>query len=183
MTYIGDKGSTVIDYVFVNDKVWEDNMIFKVEERVDSDQAPLTLQIEQESQNSENSEGIKRQRKSRKEKPEGKRECILWNEETIEIFKQKTKELCEEITEKREDKVAERWKDTKEIIRKSWTKREIKIKERKLGYKRWWNRNCSRLKRITKIAFRKWKMGKSNKEEYIVARKKWREECKDRKQK
>lgn len=46
--YIGARGSTVIDYVFVNEHIQDRIREFIVEERVDSDHMPICLEIEAE---------------------------------------------------------------------------------------------------------------------------------------
>lgn len=47
-TYIGARGSTVIDYVFVNEHIQDRIREFIVEESVDSDHMPICLEIEAE---------------------------------------------------------------------------------------------------------------------------------------
>ena len=40
-TFIGARGNSVIDYIIVNDRMWENLIKFKVEDSVDSDHAPV----------------------------------------------------------------------------------------------------------------------------------------------
>ena len=47
-TFIGAKGSTVTDYVIVNDEIWDDDIFFEIQERVESDHLPLILEIKGE---------------------------------------------------------------------------------------------------------------------------------------
>ena len=59
-----------------------------------------------------------------------------------DIFRRKTAQL--EIEEREEDSVETRWYDTKRIIEEAVTKKNIKIKKRKLGQKKWCDRSCSK---------------------------------------
>jgi len=49
-TYVGPRGSTVIDYVIVNDPCIELIGNFKIEERVDSDHMPLNMELKEEGE-------------------------------------------------------------------------------------------------------------------------------------
>ncbi|XP_070529421.1 cilia- and flagella-associated protein 251-like [Cardiocondyla obscurior] len=65
-------------------------------------------------------------------------------------------------------------------------KKKYKIKERKLGHKDWWNKECTKKKRKTYRCLRRWKKGLGQKETYIKEHKKWRsfmEKCRERKRK
>ena len=106
------------------------------------------------------------------------KECIVWNEEAIEIFKEKSSKLSDEYIEKAEDTVEKRWKDIKEIVNIAVTKKNIKIKKWKIGTKKWWNKECSKKKRKAKKAYYKWRNGSQNKEVYHKERKEWKEICK-----
>lgn len=44
-TYVGPRGSSVIDYIIVNELGLEETCKFKIEDRVDSDHMPLVLDI------------------------------------------------------------------------------------------------------------------------------------------
>ena len=61
-------------------------------------------------------------------------------------------------------------------------RKEITIKKRKIGYKRWWDKECSKCKREVKEKYRKWKKGKGTREEYIQKDKGGREYVKRRKE-
>ena len=52
--YIGVKGSSVIDYVMVNEDVKNRIIDFKVDVRVDSDHLPLCLKIRKQEEEEEN---------------------------------------------------------------------------------------------------------------------------------
>lgn len=64
-TYVGVRASTVIDYIFVNEKIRHRVVEFKIEDRVDSDHMPISLKLEAEEE--------RRGTKSKKEKGKRKR--------------------------------------------------------------------------------------------------------------
>ncbi|XP_058810337.1 uncharacterized protein LOC131675385 [Phymastichus coffea] len=175
-TYIGDNGVSVIDYVMVNDELWDEDLEFRIEDSIDSDHAPLVLEIKSE-------EHEKIYQNYTEEKKEIWKKMTIWNEESIKQFKEKTKDLCNKLVEKKEDSVEDRWKDTKEIIGKAWTIERKKIRKRKLGYKIWWDKNCSILKRRAKEKYKRWKKGKMQKSHYLAAKKDWRKTCKEKERK
>jgi exonuclease III len=77
-TYVGARGSTVIDYIIGNDKLRESVCNFKVGERVDSDHMPLCLELEEEEV------GQKEAAEEEAEEEEGQEvEIIVWDEEAI----------------------------------------------------------------------------------------------------
>ena len=50
----------------------------------------------------------------------------------------------------------------------------------RLGHKFWWDSECSKEKRKTKRAYKKWRKGKINKADYMKTKMKVRELCKDK---
>lgn len=44
-TYVGPRGSSVIDYIIVNELGWEATYEFRIEDRVDLDHMPLVLNV------------------------------------------------------------------------------------------------------------------------------------------
>ena len=125
-TYIGPRGSTVIDYIIVNEKMRKLVVDFQVEERIESDHAPICTRVNvTEKETSEEC--------SSEAKEDTTKFMYVWSEEALEIFRSKTAEL--EIEEREEDSVETRWYDTKRIIEEAVTKKNIKIKKWKLGQK------------------------------------------------
>jgi len=49
-TYVGARGSTVIDYVFANDVIIDNIIDFRIDVRVDSDHMPLCVEMEEEEE-------------------------------------------------------------------------------------------------------------------------------------
>lgn len=55
-------------------------------------------------------------------------------------------------------------------------KKEVKIpKRKKIGYKNWWDRSCTKKKRLTHRMCIKWRRGKIRREEYIEKRRELKE--------
>lgn len=48
-------------------------------------------------------------------------------------------------------------------------------------YEKWWDKECSKSKRKVGILLKKWKKGKIQKEEYIKARREWKDLCEEKK--
>ncbi|OXU17254.1 hypothetical protein TSAR_008374 [Trichomalopsis sarcophagae] len=118
-TFIGTRGSTVIDYVIVNEKVWDRGIDFRVECRVDSDHAPVCALLE--AKESLNRVVIKDNVGT---KSVEERDIMSWTTEIINIV------------EKEEDSVELRWKDTKAIINSSVKWKTMKNYKWRLGTER-----------------------------------------------
>ena len=169
-TFIGGKVSTVIDYIIINEKTREKVVTFKVEDRIESDHAPICLEIKLEVVNNEKSNRDKQERKSK--------QVFSWNEEDIAVFRAQTEEMEDEQTD---DPVEKRWKEAKEMVEKAAVKKEIKQRKWRIGEKKWWHRNCSMKKREVK-AYRDWKQGKDTKEKYLTGRREWKVMCRSKEQ-
>ena len=66
------------------------------------------------------------------------------------------------------------WERLKEIILESIVYKERKTRKRRIGHKDWWDRECSRKKRIAKRAYIRWRKGKGAKGRYLEERKNFR---------
>lgn len=122
-TFIGARGSTVIDYVIINEKAKEKVRNFWVEKRVESDHAPISLEIE----SIDNRKEVERmETESRKE--DNKKEIISWAEEDIEVYKAQTEVREEKEEEEFADTVEGKWKEIKSWIEKSVKRKEVKKK-------------------------------------------------------
>lgn len=172
-TYIGARGSTVIDYVLVNENARKKVIKFQVEGRIESDHTPVSVVLEETTDRKEE------EKTGKLEVAEAKvKQVYSWNEEAIEIFKSKTQDL--EVVEEEEDTTEKRWMDTKQIIDEAVTKKEIKVRKWTLGIKRWWDRSCTKQKRKAKSAYRNWKKGIDCRSKYQEERREWRELCKSK---
>lgn len=76
-TYVGGRGNSVIDYIFVNVCVQDRIRTFKVEDRVDSDHSPISMEMkwEKEEDEEEGRDGKPEEEKKEEEEEikEGKR--------------------------------------------------------------------------------------------------------------
>lgn len=140
---------------------------FKIGERVDSDHAPLTLKLKGQGE-------VQIRRDKRNEI--GKRTIFSWSEEEIQAYWKKTNNLYE--MQEEDDNIEALWKEVQEAVNESVTKKECKIKNWKLGMKKWWDVDCAKSKREVKKAYREWKKGKTDKTMYLEKRREWRALCK-----
>jgi len=88
-TYVGARGRTVIDYVIVNEKVYNNVLDFKIEDRVDSDHMPLQLRMKKKEEEAYKEEGYEEDGRRKKNYIEK----IIWNEDAIKKFKKRTEKL------------------------------------------------------------------------------------------
>jgi len=128
-TYVGTRGSTVIDYVIVNEKAYNKVLDFKIEDRVDH--MPLRLRMkkkEEEVTKEERHEedGVRREKYI---------ERIVWDEEAIERFRKRTENLVP-TWDGEERSIEENWQWKKAAL-EMMERRKIKIRRKKVGYKDW----------------------------------------------
>ena len=90
-TFIGGKGSTVIDYAIINYEARERTVKFKDEDRVESDHAPISLKISLKGTQAEN-----RHVDSKINNGSRRKKVISWSEEAIRIFTAQREEVDEE---------------------------------------------------------------------------------------
>jgi len=62
------------------------------------------------------------------------------------------------------------WKNLKIGVEESICKKRVKVREKKIGEKDWWDTECKELKREVKKAYREWRKGKEGKEKYLERR-------------
>ena len=173
-TYVGARGSSVIDYVIVSEEMRNRIGKFCIGERVDSDHLPLECVMEEELEEGQEEDKGEQRGDIREEEIER----ILWDEESRKMYEERTEELSHLEDEKDWDPatVEGKWETIKRIINGAMVRRKIKRrKKRELGHKDWWDRNCSRKKRRLKRMFRRWKEGRVEKDKFIEEKKKFRE--------
>jgi len=169
-TYVSQRGCSVIDYVIVNDSGMEIMNSFKGERwrKVDSDHMPLSVELKGNGRKKEEEETEEEQDQ------EGKRIVkICWNEEAIKLYERRTDEL--EWIEKEGESIEEKWQRLKDLVNSTMVKEEYRRRKRKLGFKDWWDRSCTKKKRLVHRQYRRWKSGKVNRESYVEERKKMKE--------
>lgn len=83
--YIGARGNTVIDYIFVNEKIKEKVIEFRFAERVDSNHMPICLELETEEEGRGRGNGKKEEIEEKK--------VICWDEEAKKTYQDKSNEI------------------------------------------------------------------------------------------
>lgn len=122
---------------------------FSVGNRVESDHLPLYSEwytIEE----------VEREELKVEETNEKMLQC--WKEKDCRIFAEKSEEI-----EVSEGNIHEKWGDLRKKIEEIPLKK-VKWRKRKVGYKKWWNRECTKKKRKVERCLKKWREGKINKE-------------------
>lgn len=165
-TFIGGRGNTVIDYGIVNRLGWERVEKFEVIDKVDSDHAPICITLK--GKGLENEERVGKRKKK----------IISWSEEDRVNYLVNLREWDEEENET--GTVQEEWDKLKKGIHAALIKKEIKIRKWKLGFRKWWDKECAKEKREVKKKLRLWKEGKGTYEDYRKERKKWKELCREK---
>lgn len=179
-TYVGARGNSIIDYVIVNEKMWDKVIEFRVENRVDSDHLPVCAFVVNIGNEDSTDVTQGRRLKNKKGNAAVEKQIISWSEEDIEVFKAVTEVI--ESDEKEEDPVELRWESLKKVINNSVKRKTIKIKKWKIGMKSWWDHSCKRQKNAVNIALKKWKGGKRPKDIYLNKSREWRKHCCEKEQ-
>lgn len=81
------------------------------------------------------------------------------------MFKEKIENSLEE-EEPEERTIEKKWEKMKETVKEALMKKERRVRRKKLGYKEWWDRGCTKEKRKLVRTYKKWKSGKMNREDY-----------------
>ncbi|XP_077277120.1 uncharacterized protein LOC143905535 [Temnothorax americanus] len=167
-TFTGARGSSVIDYMIACEEIHDRMREFRVDARVDSDHMPLVALLdERDWELGENQEDHEEGRKEVRN--EESRWKICWDKKAIENYKKKTEgDIWEDTYQVLS--IEEKWNKLKEIIHEAMIRKEIKIKNRKIGFKDWWDRNCTRKKREVKRMYMSWRKGKVGRRRYMEER-------------
>lgn len=121
-TYVGARGSTVIDYVMTNEKAYDKVREFRIDNRVDSDHMPMIVVREEEE--------------GRQDKEEA--EIILWNE-AIKKYNERAEELSR-LGGQVGETIEQKWEELKRIVEGAMIRKRYKRRRKKIGYKDWWDR-------------------------------------------
>jgi len=140
--YIGARGNTVIDFVIANETACNKIIDFKILERMDSNHLPLQLRIRR----TEEEKKEERRMEKTGERRAKIKEIIVWNEEAIKEYREKTEVLVQEF-EQEEGSIEERWQWIKKMVLGAMVRKKIRIRRKKIGFKDWWNRDYTRIKR------------------------------------
>lgn len=79
--------------------------------------------------------------------------------------------MKQNVTRKEPKKALEKNERLKDTINNSVNKKVVRRRKRKIGYKEWWNRNCTREKRRVHRVYQKWERVKINRRTYIEEKK------------
>lgn len=170
-TYIGARGSTVINYIFVNANVQDRVREFRIEERVDSDHMPICNGTTTRKRRNKRSRDKKEEQTDSKNKEEVKM-LTCWDEESRTLYRERSEKMG--WTHNQEETADETWARLKGIILESIVYKEKKIRQRCIGYKDWWDREYTKKKRRVKRVYVRWRRGKGTKEGYMQERKNFR---------
>jgi len=129
-TYVGARGSTVIDYIFVNERAHDRLIDFKVDCKTDSDHMPLCARIRKKEEDTEEDVG----ERSANERGYREIEKITWSKEAIKKYREMT-ETLEQERESEKWSVEERWAWIKGVVERAMVKKRFKLRKRKIGFK------------------------------------------------
>lgn len=68
-----------------------------------------------------------------------------------------------------------------EKLNRAVSNKAVKKRSWKIGYRKWWDKECMELKRETRRALKKWRRGVDSKVNYEIKKKKFKEKCKEKK--
>ena len=91
---------------------------------------------------------------------------IRRGEEDIANYKANLEEWKENKEEQNGRTVDKEWEELKNLVQEATVKKEVIIKESKLGYRRWWDGECTKKKRDLKKNYSRWRNGLEKKEKY-----------------
>jgi len=122
--------------------------------------------------------GQEKRREAGEGKTEGKIMRIVWDKMAIQEFRERTEELCMiEEEEQGSLTIENKWIRIRQIVNEAMVKKEIRRK-RMLGYKDWWDKSCTTMKRRMKRIYSRWRKEKVVRGRYVEERKlfkKWLE--------
>jgi len=144
-TYTGGRRDSIIDYVIVNQRAWDRIEKLTVGKRVESDHQPLEIEVRGEF------------RRETGRAQEVIMDIVQWNEESIEEYKKKEREITIE------GKKVELWKSVKAGIEECIVRKRIRLRRKKIGEKDWWDAKCKRRKKQVKKAYSRWREGEEEK--------------------
>ena len=98
------------------------------------------------------------------------------NDRTVEEFQNRTKNIVFE-----QEGLEGGWAELKNQISRCRVTKKIKIKEKTIGQKFWWDKKCTREKRKIRKEYRKWRIGKSDRNRYTELKRKFKQLCERKK--
>ncbi|XP_012283559.1 uncharacterized protein LOC105701413 [Orussus abietinus] len=153
-TYVGSRRATVISYALLNTESRSVAKKCMVEHRVESNHQPLCLNWKSKVQ------------EETKEKEGQRKSVIKYEKESIQFFKEESERIVYV-----ENNIQAAWEELENKMKKCLDIREITLKEKEIDSSGWWDRQCRSEKRKVRKNYRRWKMGKASKEEYLEKKK------------
>lgn len=150
-TFMGDLGQSVIDYGICNVEAWEEIFSMKIGERADSDHRPTEVTLQASRTEAETSP---------------KRRYIDdWMPEGQEEYRQKLKERREKA-----EGTAQKWEELKEEIKKAVNRKEVAIRKKMPGKRKWWGREYRVSKKILNCKLRNMIKGKVERKDFFESK-------------
>lgn len=152
---------TATDYMIVCERMYHRIDKFEVDASVNSDHMPVCATIEDKERREKeeevtNVDGVK--------STEG-RWRIRWDKEAIRRYKEKTNKNIFVETQQ-EETIEEKWTNLKKMVHEAMVKKRVNTTRREMGHKDWWDKECTRKKRL----YEKWRVRKLDRGRYLEKR-------------
>ena len=140
----------------------------RIEAKVESDHQPIGVWLKSRIE--------KEKRKDREEVIEKE----VWTEEARKEYIDKTDNL-----EYEKEELTKVWEELKEKVKNDRKVKTIKVKKGKVkGWtKLWWDKDCKRIQKKVKKAYKDWKKGETDRLKFVVSRKELRGMCREKEEK
>lgn len=179
-TFLGSMGKSVVDYGIVSRDLWDLVEDFKIGERTESDHMPLLINVNSQSKDTkhdENSGAIEITRMRR----------FRWSEAGAKQVEEKVQggRSLVYLTGVRyflmENKIEEADSLLKDFFYYICEKVGVKVNKPKKGHNNWYDRDCRKAKSRLKWLLRKLRTGDGSLEDYIEAKKMYKQLCEEKK--
>ncbi|TGZ50545.1 Uncharacterized protein DBV15_12707, partial [Temnothorax longispinosus] len=137
---------------------------FEVKSRIESDHMPLVSVWTSK-------EGLKGEWR-KEERRQAERIIQCWDEESTRIFTGRTEEISLS-----EGGLLEKWEELRGKVSKAVVEKKVRWRKRQLGYKKWWDRECTRKKRKAERKLKRWRKGGGSKEAALQVKRELAELC------
>jgi len=102
------------------------------------------------------------------------KETVVWDEGSIARFNEKTESL-DQPGYLEDGSIEEWWQWLKKKATEAMVRKRIKIRKRKVGFKDWWDRGCTKQKRKVQRSGILWRKGRLSLEKYMMGKRKFKE--------
>lgn len=121
----------------------------------------------------EEEEGRQDKEEEKDQEKEEEAEIVLWNEEAIKKYNERAEELSK-LGGQVEKTIEQKWEELKKIVEGAMIRKRYKRRRKKIGYKDWWDRQCTKKKREIQRIYKRWRQGKENRERYLEEKENFR---------